>query len=394
MKNRLEKYLAQQLEELKTNNMYLDKHILQGEQGNRVVLDGKEMIMLCSNNYLGLTNHPRVKEAAKKAIDEFGVGLGCGRLICSMEIQEELENKIAKYRDTAASIVFQTGYDTNLGAIGTLVDKDDIIYSDDLNHASIIDGCRFSKAQVRVYPHKDMVRLEEMMKQDKNSKHKFIISDAVFSMDGDITPLRKIVELANEYDAITYVDDAHGEGVLGRNGRGIVDHFDLHGQVTIEMATLSKAIGCTGGYIAGSQEIIDFLFRRARPFVFSTGHLPPATAAGALAAIDLMESDTQFVDNLWKNTKYFKKRLEEVGFDYGSSETPIVPIIVGAAEKAKEFSRQLFEKNIYAQAFTYPIVPKDRARLRIIISATHTEEDLDLATDALEEVGRTLSIIS
>jgi glycine C-acetyltransferase len=311
-----------------------------------------------------------------------------------MEIQEKLEEKIAKFRSTEAAIAFQTGYDTNLGAISTLADKDDVIYSDELNHASIIDGCRFSKAQVRIYPHKDMNKLEEMIKQDKNFKHKFIISDAVFSMDGDITPLPRIVELAEEHDAFTYIDDAHGEGVLGKNGRGVVDHFDLHGRVTVEMATLSKAIACMGGYIAGSQEMIDYLFRRARPFVFATGHLPPPVAAAALAAIEIIESKPQLVDKLWKNTNYFKRRLKEVGFDYGSSETPIIPIIVGDGERAKEFSKKLLEKNIYVQAFTYPIVPRDKARLRIIISATHTREDLDLALDALEEVGKKLSIIN
>jgi glycine C-acetyltransferase len=393
MKNKLTESISSILGDLKRNGTYLDKHILEGEQGGKVIIDGKEFVMLCSNNYLGLASHPKVKAAAKKIIDEVGVGLGCSRLVCSMRIQEKLEEKIAEFKNTESAIAFQTGYDTNLSAIGTLADKDDILYSDSLNHASIIDGSRFSGATIRVYPHKDMDALEKMLREDTAAHHKFIITDAVFSMEGDIAPVPRIVELAEKYDAMTYIDDAHGEGVLGKNGRGIADHFDLRGKITIQMATLSKAIGCMGGYIAGSQEIMDFLFRRARPFVFATGHLPPPVAAAALAALEIIENEPQWVAKLWENTHYFKKRIKNLGLDYGESETPIIPIIIGDGGKAREFSRRLYAKNIYVQSFSYPIVPEGKARLRIIISALHTIEQLDRAIHALEKISKELSVI-
>jgi len=389
----LRDFLLQELDIMKKRGLYLEKRILQGEQAHRIQLDGRSIIMLCSNNYLGLTTHPKVRAAAKEAVDKYGVGLGCGRSICSMQVQEELEAKLAEFKHTEAAIVFQTGYDTNLATIWTLTDEEDTIISDELNHASIIDGCRLTRAKKKIYPHKDMQALEKLLKESQDSRRILVVTDGVFSMEGDIAPLPEIVELAEKYSAMTYVDDAHSCGVLGKNGRGTVDHFGLHGRVDIQMGTLSKALPCVGGYIASSREVIDYLWQRARPWLFATGHLPPPVAAALVAMLEVLQEEPQLIENLWKNTKYFKEGLKRLGFNTGQSETPITPVIVGESTLARRMSDMLFEEGIFVQAFGYPIVPEGSARLRTIVSAAHTQDELDYALEAFEIVGKKLGII-
>ncbi len=387
--------LVKEMEDLKSQGLYIYIRTLEGPQGSWLQIEGKKVLNLCSNNYLGFADEPRLKEAAKKAIDYWGVGPGAVRTIAgSLKIHEELEEALAKFKGVEAALFFQTGFITNQAVIPTLLSAEDAVFSDELNHASIIDGIRLTKAKRYVYKHNDIddlkAKLEEASKE--NFRRKLIVTDGVFSMDGDLAPLPGIVELAEKYDAMVMVDDAHGEGVLGSHGRGIVDHFNLHGRVDIEVGTLSKAFGVVGGYVAGKKELIDYLKQKSRPFLFSSP-LSPADTAAALEAVKiLMESDER-VKKLWGNAKYFKEKMNALGFDTGHSETPITPVMLYDAKLATEFSKRLFEEGVFAQAIGYPTVPKGKARIRVMISAVHTKEDLDFAIEKFEKVGRELEVI-
>ena len=387
--------LVKEMDELKNQGLYIYIRTLEGPQGAWLKIEGKKVLNLCSNNYLGFADEPRLKEAAKKAIDYWGVGPGAVRTIAgSLKIHEELEEALAKFKGVEAALFFQTGFITNQAVIPTLIGAEDAVFSDELNHASIIDGIRLTKAKRYVYKHNDLddlkAKLEEASKE--NFRRKLIVTDGVFSMDGDLAPLPGIVELAEKYDAMVMVDDAHGEGVLGSHGKGIVDHFDLHGKVDIEVGTLSKAFGVVGGYVAGKRELIDYLKQKSRPFLFSSP-LSPADTAAALEAVKiLMESDER-VKRLWDNAKYFKEKMNELGFDTGHSETPITPVMLYDAKLATEFSKKLFEEGVFAQAIGYPTVPKGKARIRVMISAVHTKEDLDFAIEKFEKVGKELNVI-
>lgn len=392
MANQLE-FLKDKITELKEQGLYHDLKVLSSPQGARSVINGKEVVNLSSNNYLGLANHPKLKEATIKATEEYGAGAGAVRtIIGNMSIHEELERKLAEFKGAEAVLVFQSGFTANMGTISALVDEGDVIISDELNHASIIDGCRLSKADVKRYKHSDMKDLEEVLKSCEGYNHKMIITDGVFSMDGDIAKLPEIVELAEKYGAITYVDDAHASGVLGRSGRGSVDHFNLHGRVDVQIGTLSKAIGVVGGYVAGRQELKDYLIQRGRPLLFSTAPTPGAAAA-CIAAIDILSTDTSYTDRLWDNTRYFKAALKDMGFNTGNSETPITPVIVGDSKLANALSDNLFEEGVFAQSIVYPTVPMGKARVRTIVTAGHTKDDLDFALKAFEKVGKKLNII-
>ncbi len=387
--------LVKEMEDLKNQGLYIYIRTLEGPQGSWLKIEGKKVLNLCSNNYLGFADEPRLKEAAKMAIDYWGVGPGAVRTIAgSLKIHEELEEALAKFKGVEAALFFQTGFITNQAVIPTLLGPEDAVFSDELNHASIIDGIRLTKAKRYVYKHNDLddlkAKLEEASKE--NFRRKLIVTDGVFSMDGDLAPLPGIVELAEKYDAMVMVDDAHGEGVLGSHGRGIVDHFNLHGRVDIEVGTLSKAFGVVGGYVAGKKELIDYLKQRSRPFLFSSP-LSPADTAAALEAVKiLMESDER-VKRLWDNAKYFKEKMNALGFDTGHSETPITPVMLYDAKLATEFSRRLFEEGVFAQAIGYPTVPKGKARIRVMISAVHTKDDLDFAIEKFEKVGKELDVI-
>ncbi len=387
-------FLKGEIAYLKEKGLYIKIRVLQSSQGPWVVVDGKKVLNMCSNNYLGLASHPRIKEAAKRAIDEYGLGAGAVRTIAgTMELHVKLEEKIARFKRTEASIVFQSGLNANLGTIPALVDEGDIIFSEELNHASIIDGCRLSRAKRIVYPHLDAKSLDRLMAEEENAKRKLVVTDGVFSMDGDIAPLPEIVEAAEKHGAMVMVDDAHGEGVLGDHGRGIVDYFNLYGKVDIEMGTLSKAFGSIGGYIAGSEELIDYLRQRGRPFLFSSALNPPDVAA-AIEAINILEESDELVKKLWDNTKYLKENLVNLGFNLGNSKTPITPVIVGDEHKAGVMSKLLFEEEgVFAQAIVYPTVPRGTARIRLQPSAAHSKEDLDFAIKALEKVGKNLKVI-
>jgi glycine C-acetyltransferase len=356
--------------------------------------DGREVINLASNNYLGLTDHPKLVEAALEATRRLGVGSGAVRTISgTMAIHMELERRIAAFKHTEACVVFQSGFAANAGTVAAVLTPEDHIISDELNHASIIDGCRLSKAKIHVFPHRDAAAAAKVLEDLAGTPgRKLLITDGVFSMDGDIAPLPALVEIAERYGAIMMIDDAHSSGVLGRAGRGTVDHFGVHGRVHIQVGTLSKAIGVLGGYVCGSRDLIEFLYHRARPFLFSTSH-PPAVAAACLAAFDVLESEPERMENLWKNTRYFKQALREAGFDTGQSETPITPIMVGDASKAHAFSRALFEKGLFAVGIGYPTVAQGKARVRTIVTATHTRDQLDRALDILARAARRLDIL-
>ncbi len=387
--------LVKEMEELKDQGLYIYIRTLEGPQGAWLEIEGRKVLNLCSNNYLGFANEERLKEAAKKAIDYWGVGPGAVRTIAgTLRIHEELEKALAEFKKVEAALFFQTGFITNQAVIPTLIGEGDAVFSDELNHASIIDGIRLTKAKRFIYKHSDVddlkAKLEEASKE--NFRRKLIVTDGVFSMDGDLAPLPQIVELAEKYDAMVMVDDAHGEGVLGDHGRGIVDHFGLHGRVDIEVGTLSKAFGVVGGYVAGKRELIDYLKQRSRPFLFSTPLSPADTAAALEAVRILMESDER-VRRLWDNAKYFKEKMKELGFDTGHSETPITPVMLYDAKLATEFSKRLFEEGVFAQAIGYPTVPKGKARIRVMISAVHTKEDLDFAIEKFAKVGRELNVI-
>lgn len=387
-------YLREELDRLKEKQLYQRLRILQGEQLPVAVFDGMKVINLSSNNYLGLNTHPRLKQLAQEAIDKFGVGSGAVRTIAgTMAIHMELEERIARFKNVAASVVFQSGFAANAGTVAAILGKDDLIISDELNHASIIDGCRLSKAAIKVFRHKDLNHCEEILKETNDwPGKKLLITDGVFSMDGDIAPLPQLVALAERYHCIMMVDDAHASGVLGRNGRGTIDHFNVHGRVDIQVGTLSKAIGAIGGYVCGDRELIEFLYHRARPFLFSTSH-PPSVTATCIGAFELLEQSPELIHRLWENTHFFKAGLQKLGLNTGMSETPITPVIVGDAALAHRLSRELFQDGVFAQGIGYPTVAEGKARIRTIVTATHTQQDLQTALDVLERVGKRLDII-
>ncbi|HZS51314.1 MAG TPA: glycine C-acetyltransferase [Bryobacterales bacterium] len=387
-------YLTDELNELRNKGLYQRLRILGGEQLPVAEFDGRRVINLSSNNYLGLTTHPKLREAAIEATKKYGVGSGAVRTIAgTMSIHMALEEKIAAFKHAEACVVFQSGFAANAGTVAAVLGKDDVIISDELNHASIIDGCRLSRAAIRIFPHKDVAAAEKILAEAAQLPgRKLLITDGVFSMEGDIAPLPALVELAERYGAIMMIDDAHASGVLGKNGRGTVDHFGLHGRVHIQVGTLSKAIGVLGGYVCGSRDLIEFLYHRARPFLFSTSH-PPAVAASCLAAFEVLEQEPELVQRLWENTRFFKKGLMQLGFNTGRSETPITPVIVGEATLAHQFSRELFEAGVFAQGIGFPTVPQGQARIRTIVTATHSRAELDQALATLEKVGKKLKII-
>ena len=386
---------VKEMEELKEQGLYIYIRTLEGPQGSWLTIGGKKVLNMCSNNYLGFANEPRLKEAAKRAIDKWGVGPGAVRTIAgTLKIHEELEKALAEFKKVEAVLFLQTGFIANQAVIPAIVEAGDAILSDELNHASIIDGVRLSKAERYIWKHRDVKDLEEKLKEatEKGARRKLIITDGVFSMDGDLAPLPEIVELAEKYDAMVMVDGAHGEGVLGEAGRGIVDHFGLHGRVDIEIGTLSKAFGVVGGYVAGKKELIDYLKQKARPFLFSTP-LSPADTAASLEAVKILMESGDRVKKLWDNARYFKENMKKLGFDLGVSETPITPVMLYDAKVATEFSKKLLEEGVFAQAIGYPTVPKGKARIRVMISAVHTKEDLDFAIEKFEKVGKELNVI-
>jgi glycine C-acetyltransferase len=387
-------YLTEELSRLRNQGLYTKLRVLEGEQLPVSRFDGHDVINLSSNNYLGLTTHPKLRQRALDAIQRFGVGSGAVRTICgTMALHMELEKRIAAFKQVEDSVVFQSGFTANAGTVQAILTRDDTIISDELNHASIIDGCRLSRAQIKIFPHKDIDACEKILKEIERSKgRKLLITDGVFSMDGDIAPLPALVDLAEKYDCIMMIDDAHASGVLGRNGRGTVDHFNLHGRVDIQVGTLSKAVGALGGYVCSTRDTIDFLHQRARPFLFSTSH-PPSVAATCIAALEVLEEEPQLIENLWDNTNFFKQGLRNLGFDTGASETPITPIMVGDAALAHQFSRELFEAGVLGLGIGYPTVPLGKARIRTIVTATHTRDELQRALDILERVGKKLRLI-
>jgi len=394
------KHLTAQLNELKARGTYFRLRVLDDVQAPVCTYDGKRVINLASNNYLGLTAHPKLREAAIEAIKNYGVGSGAVRTIAgTMKIHMELEEKIARFKNVEACVVFQSGFTANAGTVSSILGKDDFIISDELNHASIIDGARLSRAKIKVFRHKDVAHAEELLKEIAwEPGHKLLITDGVFSMDGDIGPVDKLCDLADRYGAIMMVDDAHASGVLGRNGRGSVDHFHCHGRVDVQVGTLSKAIGALGGYVCGSRDLIDFLYHRARPFLFSTSQ-PPSVTATCIAAFDLLESEPERIDRLWENTRYFKAELGRLGFDIGgvttpASETPITPIIIGDGRLAMDFSRALFDAGVMATGIAFPTVPEGKARIRTIMTSEHTRAELDQALEILDRVSRKLGIRS
>lgn len=387
-------WIQEELEALKAQGLYNRIRTIESPQGAWLMVDGRRVLNFCSNNYLGLANHPALVAAAKKALDEMGAGPAAVRSIAgTTHLHVELERRLARFKGVEAAITFQSGFTANLATIPALVGKEDVIFSDRLNHASIIDGCRLSGAKIIAYEHCDVNALEAAVKENlPHYRRGLIVTDGVFSMDGDIAPLPEIYEIAQRYGLLLMVDDAHGEGVLGRGGRGIVDHFGLHGKVDIEVGTLSKAFGVVGGVVAGSATIVEWLRQRGRPFLFSSA-VTAADVAACLAAIDLLESSTELVDRLWENARYFKEEMKRLGFDTGVSTTPITPIMLGEAPLAQEFSRELFEEGVFAMAIGYPTVPKGKARIRVMISAAHSREDLDRGLEAFAKVGRKLGVI-
>ena len=392
-------YLGDQLTELKSKGTYFRLRVLEDEQAPLCTFDGKQVINLASNNYLGLTTHPKLREAALEATRKYGVGSGAVRTIAgTMKIHMELEEKIARFKNVEACVVFQSGFAANAGTVSAILGKDDFIISDELNHASIIDGARLSKAKILVFRHKDMAHAEEHLASVKDQPgRKLLISDGVFSMDGDIGPLPGLCDLAEQYGAIMMVDDAHASGVLGRNGRGTIDHFHVHGRVDVQVGTLSKAIGALGGYVCGSRDLIDYLYHRARPFLFSTSH-PPSVAATCIAAFDVLEQEPERIERLWENTRFWKRELGNIGFNIGgvntpASETPITPIIIGDGKLTMEFSRELFKEGVLGTGIAFPTVPEGKARIRTIMTATHTREELAQALEVLKRVGKRMGIL-
>lgn len=387
-------WIQKEVKNLKEIGLYNTIRVIESPQSAWLTVDGKKVLNFCSNNYLGLANHPKMIEKAQRAMTLYGVGPAAVRTIAgTMRIHQELEERIRRFKNADAAITFQSGFCANLGTIQALVGSDDIIFSDEFNHASIIDGCRLSGARILRYAHCDVAHLEQLIKENEGNYQKaLIITDGVFSMDGDIAPLDRIQEIAEAYDIMLMVDDAHGEGVLGKGGRGIVDHFNLHGKVDIEIGTFSKAFGVVGGMVAGNAVIIEWLQQRGRPFLFSSA-MTPADVAACLAAFDILEESTELVEKLWANASFFKSEMKNAGFDIGISQTPITPVMIGEASQAQEFSRQLFQRGVFATAIAYPTVPKGKARIRVMVSASHSKEDLDQGLQIFIKTGKELGII-
>jgi glycine C-acetyltransferase len=386
-------YLDDSLNDLRRQGLYRSLRVLDGAQAAHTSIDHREVVNLSSNNYLGLTTHPVLKSRALEALQTFGVGTGSVRTIAgTMAIHMELERRLATFKHTEAAVVFQSGFTANAGTVSSLLGRDDVIISDELNHASIIDGARLSRATIKVFPHRNVAAAREIVAALPREQRKLLITDGVFSMDGDLGPLPELCDLADEYGCIMMVDDAHASGVFGRNGRGTVDHFGMHGRVDVQVGTLSKALGALGGYVAGSKSLIEFLYHRARPFLFSTSH-PPSVAATCIAALDVLENEPQWMARLWENTRFFKGGLESLGFNIGVSESPITPVIVGDGALAMTLSDRLFEAGVFAQGIGFPTVPQGKARVRTIVTATHTQDELQFALDAFTTVGTDLGII-
>jgi glycine C-acetyltransferase len=386
-------YLDESLNDLRQQGLYRRLRVLDGEQAARTSNDHRQVVNLSSNNYLGLTTHPTLRARALEALQAFGVGTGSVRTIAgTMAIHMELERRLAAFKQTEAAVVFQSGFTANAGTVSSLLGREDVIVSDELNHASIIDGARLSRATIKVFPHRNVAAAREIVAALPRNQRTLLITDGVFSMDGDLGPLPELCDLADEYGCIMMVDDAHASGVFGRNGRGTVDHFAMHGRVDVQVGTLSKAFGALGGYVAGSQSLIEFLYHRARPFLFSTSH-PPSVAATCIAALDVLEHEPQWIERLWANTRFFKAGLEALGFNVGISESPITPVIVGDGALAMTLSDKLFNGGVFAQGIGFPTVPQGKARVRTIVTATHTQEELQFALDAFQRVGSELGII-
>ncbi len=386
-------WAEEEVQELEATGTAIHLNVLETPQMPRSVVNGKQVINLCSNNYLGLTTHPRLKAAALQALEEFGVGTGSVRSIAgTMTLHQELEERLATFKHTEAALVFQSGFTCNSGIIPILAGDGDMIITDELNHASIIDGIRLSKASRKIFPHSNMDALETALRESQDARRRLVITDGVFSMDGDVAKLPEIVDLAERYGAMVYVDDAHASGVFGRNGRGTINHFGLDGRVHVQVGTLSKAIGVLGGYVASTRGLRDLLINKGRPFIFSTSH-PPAVTAACIAAIEVLESEPELVDRLWDNTAFYKEQVKELGFDTGSSQSPITPVITGEDRKASEFSRILFREGIFAPGIAYPTVAHGKSRVRTIVTATHTREDLSQALSAIRTAGEELGLI-
>ena len=386
-------YLSAELTSLREQGLYRRLRVLDEEQRATTTIDHRSVVNLSSNNYLGLTTHPKLRQRALEAIERFGVGSGSVRTIAgTMAIHVELEQKLAAFKQTEAAVVFQSGFTANAGTVSAILGRDDVIVSDALNHASIIDGARLSRATIKVFPHRDVAAARAILEGLPRTQRALVITDGVFSMDGDLGALPELCDLADAFGAVMMVDDAHASGVFGRNGRGTVDHFGLHGRVDIQVGTLSKAIGALGGYVAGSRALIDFLCHRARPFLFSTSH-PPSVAATCLAAIEVLETEPELIERLWENTRFFKGGLDTLGFDTGASESPITPVMVGDGARAMKLSDRLFEEGVFAQGIGFPTVPEGKARVRTIVTATHTGDELRFALDAFARVGHELGII-
>lgn len=386
-------FIREDIEGLKAQGLYITIRTIGSPQDGWVTVDGKRTLNFCSNNYLGLANHPRMKQAAKKAIDDLGVGPGAVRSIAgTMSIHLELERRLAEFKQVEGAISFQSGFSANLAVIPALMGAEDIIFSDELNHASIIDGCRLSRAKIVRYEHRNPDSLRHVIQQETTYRRRLIVTDGVFSMDGDIAPMDRLADIADEHGIPLMTDDAHGEGVLGKGGRGIVDHFNVHGRVDIEVGTLSKAFGVMGGYVAGKKEVVEWLRQQGRPFLFSSASTP-ADVAACIAAVDLLEESTELVDRLWENTRYFKGEMSRLGFDTGRSETPIAPVMLGEAPLAFSFSKKLFEEGLFAMALGFPTVPRGKARIRVMLSAMHSQDDLDKALGIFKKVGEELEVI-
>jgi len=386
-------FINEELSKLKEADLLTKIRTIEGPQGAWIKVDGNNVLNLCSNNYLGLANDPQLKAASQEAIETYGVGPAAVRTIAgTTTLHKELEQKLALFKGAESTISFQSGFCANLAVIPTIVGKEDVVFSDELNHASIIDGCRLSKTRVVRYEHCNPEDLQAKIHIEKDIKRKLIITDGVFSMEGDIAPLPQIVDIAKEYDAITMVDDAHGEGVLGKRGKGIVDHFNLHGKVDIEVGTMSKAFGVVGGYIAGDKRLTEYLAQKGRPFLFSSA-ATAADVAACIAVVDTLTKSDNLVTKLWANTKFFHDRMKQIGFNIGNTKTPITPVMIGDAKVAKDFSQKLFEKGIFAQSISYPTVPLGKARIRVMLSATHSEEDLTWAIDHFGEIGKVLDVM-
>ncbi len=386
-------FLASDLDSLKAQGLYRHLRVLEGEQTPKASVDHRQVVNLSSNNYLGLTTHPALRERAIEAVRQLGVGSGSVRSIAgTMAIHLELERRLAEFKKTEAVVVFQSGFAANAGTVAAVLSKDDVVVSDELNHASIIDGARLSRATIKVFPHKDADAARRILQELPAGQRKLLITDGVFSMDGDLGAVPALCAIAEELGCIMMVDDAHASGVFGRNGRGTIDHFDVHGRVDVQVGTLSKAIGALGGYVAGSRTLIEFLYHRARPFLFSTSH-PPAVAAACIAALDVLEQEPEIIDRLWENTRFFKSGLQALGFNTGPSESPITPVIAGDGALAMKLSDRLFQEGVFAQGIAFPTVARDKARVRTIVTATHTRDELQFALDVFAKVGRELGIL-